>query len=307
MRSKMDAFLNNTMGDSVAFVPLMEPLAARVGGMTYQSMSNDPAQWGSALAKAGQLLKADALVLGFDDTLLAQACGAKVQWHEDRPLIAAMETLTPVDEAIRGRLETSLEALSRLCQTSRNDFCCIAAMTGPVTLANQLDISVDKAADLKQITVAIAQALCDKRPDLLMFREGSAIAANDIGMQQRKAFNTLLNVAKYFNIPTAIFLDGYTQTTLASVDKLKLDFYFFGETAEGTIPDPGWFLELAQAVSGIGVALPLNDVTEALRYAELCIQTLADTNILFTSPGNLAYDTDLDALRTITTGLQSLC
>lgn len=306
MRSAMDAFLHNTPGDANAFVPAMEPLAARVGGMTYQSMTSDPAQWCSNLTKAGELLQADALVLGFDGTLLAEVCGANVQWLEDRPIIVGVEVLPPVSEAIKGRLETAVEALGCLCQTARNDFCCIAAMTGPVTLAKQLDIADDKAGDLKQITVKIAQALCNKRPDLLLFRESSAICENDIGMSQRKAFNTLCNVAKYFNIPTAIYVEGYTRKTLATIDKLKMDFYFFGATADGTIPDPEWFLELAQRVNGIGVALPFNDVTEALRQAELCRKILAEKNILFTSPGDLARDTDLDTARAITSGLKSL-
>jgi len=307
MRSTMDAFLHNVPGDNNAFVPAMEPLAARVGGMSYQSMTSDPAQWSSNLTKAGQLLQADALVLGFDDTLLAEACGARLQWQEERPLIAGAAVLPPVTEAVNGRLATAVEALDRLIQTTRNDFCCIAAMTGPVTLAALLDTTDDQAGDLKQITVEIARALCNKRPDLLLFREGPAICENDIGIPQRKAFNTLCNVAKYFDIPTAIYVEGYTRKTLAGIDKLKMNFYFFGATAEGTIPDPGLFLELAQRVNGIGVALPFDDVTEALRQAELCRRTLAGKNILFTSAGDLARDTDLDTARAIASGLKSLC
>ncbi|MFV1998529.1 MAG: uroporphyrinogen decarboxylase family protein [Acidiferrobacterales bacterium] len=307
MRSTMDAFLHNTAGNSSAFVPAMERLAARVGGMSYQSMSSDPAPWCSNLTKAGQLLQADALVLGFDDTLLAEACGANVQWQEDRPLITGIAVLPAVTEAINGRLETAVEALGRLIQTASNDFCCIAAMTGPVTLAALLDTTHDQAGKLKQITVEIAQALCHKRPDLLLFREGPAICENDISMPQRKAFNTLCNVARYFNIPTAIYVEGYTSKTLNSIDKLKMDFYFFGETADGTVPDPGLFLDLAQRVKGIGIALPFNDVTEALLHAEFCKTTLTGKNILFTTPGDLVRDTDLDTARAITSGLKSLC
>ncbi len=307
MRSVMDAFLHNTPSDHIAFMPAMEPLAARVGGMSYQSMSSDPAQWSSNLTKAGQLLQADALVLGFDDTLLAEACGANVQWQEDRPLITGVAVLPAVTEAINGRLEAAVEALGRLIQTTRNDFCCIAAMTGPVTLAARLNTTHDQAGELKQITVEIARALCNKRPDLLLFRESSSICENDIGMPQRRAFNTLCNVARYFNIPTAIYVEGYTRKTLASIDKLKLDFYFFGEAADGSIPDPEWFVELAQRVGGIGVALPFNNVTETLRHAELCSKTLAGKNILFTSAGDLVQDTDLDTACAITNGLKSLC
>jgi|TARA_B100000315_G_scaffold250243_1_gene282717 hypothetical protein len=302
----MDAFLQNTPCDSRAFVPAMEPLAARVGGMSYQSMTSDPEYWSSNLTKAGQLLQTDALVLGFDGTLLAEACGAKVQWREDRPAIAGAGVLPLVSEVISGRLETAIEALGRLIHTDRNDFCCIAVMTGPVTLAALLDIADDKATDLKQITVEVAQALCKKRPDLLLFREGPTICENDIGMPQRKMFNTLCNVAKYFNIPTGIYVEGYTQKTLTTLDKLKIDFYFFGETAEGAIPEPDLFLELAQRVKGIGLALPFNDVTEALRHAEQCRKTLAGENFLYTSPGDLARGTDLDTAHAITSGLKSV-
>ncbi len=306
MRSEMDAFLHNKPCTHSVFAPAMEPLAARVGGISYQSMTSDPAQWSSNLAKAGQLLQTDALILGFDDTLLAEACGANVQWQDDRPVIADAGVLSSVTEAINGRLETAVEALGRLIQTSHNDFCCIAAMTGPVTLAALLDIADGKANELKQITVEIAQALCHKRPDLLLFREGPAISEKDIGLSQRKAFNTLCNVAKYFNIPTAVYVEGYTLKTLASINKLRVDFYFFGETKEGTIPDPGLFSELTQSVKGIGIALPFADVTEALEHVEHCRKTLTGKNILFTTPGDLAGDTDLDMARAITSGLKSL-
>ena len=119
MRSAMASFLDNSPGEAVAFAPAMEPLAARVGGMSYQAMSNDAAQWSSALAKTGHLLKTDALILGFDHTLLAQACGAKVQWQTDQPVFAGVEALPSVRDVISGRLETSIEALNRLCQTAR--------------------------------------------------------------------------------------------------------------------------------------------------------------------------------------------
>ncbi len=307
MRSAMDAFLANTPGAGNAFVPAMEPLAARVGGMSYRSMTGDPAHWSSSLGKAGQLLRADALILGFDDTLLAEACGADVQWRDDQPVVVEAGVLPAVTEAINGRLEAAVEALGRLIQTVRDDFCCIAAMSGPITLAALLDTTDGQAGELKQITVEIAQALCQKRPDLLLFREGPAICEDDIGMPQRKAFNTLRNVARYFDIPTAIYVEGYTPETLASIDKLRMDFYFFGETAEGTIPDPGLFLDLAQSVKGIGIALPFGDVTEALTHAELCKKTLAGKNLLFTTPGDLARDTDLDTARAITSGLLSFC
>jgi Uroporphyrinogen decarboxylase (URO-D) len=307
MRSTMDAFLQNTPGEDKAFVPVMEPLAARVGGMAYQTMTNDPAHWSSNLAKAGQLLEANALILGFDNTLLAQACGASVDWQNDRPVLSGVNELLSATDVINGRLETAVEALGRLCQTESTNFCCIAAMTGPVTLAAQLNVTEEKSNDLKQTTVEVAQALCNKRPDLLLLREGATICADDIGMPHRKAFNTLCNVARYFNIPTAIYLEGYTQKILTTIDKLKMDFYFFGETEDGTAPDPGWFSELAERVKGIGIALPFGDKTEALHHANLCKITLAGKNVLFTTLGDMDRDTDLDMTRVITTGLKAIC
>lgn len=304
MRLAMEAFIQNTPGNSIAFAPAMESLAARISGTTYQSMTSDPAQWCSSLIKAGQLLQADALVLGFDDTLLAQACGAIVQWQEDRPVITKVESPPSAAGTTNSRLETSVEALGRLIQTAGKDFFCIAAMAGPVTLATMLN-KKDIGGDLKQIMVKLAHTLCNKRPDLLMFREGPELCEKSIGLPQRRAFNTLCNVAKYFHIPTAIFVDGYTPQTLASIYKLRADFYFFGETADGAIPDPELFLDLIQHVRGIGIALPFDDEAKALRHVELCKKTLAGKNILFTSPGNLARDTDLDTARAITHGLKS--
>jgi len=296
----MDAFLSGAPAGHYAIVPAMEPLAARVGGTSYQTMTADPAQWCGSLIKAGRLLETDALVLGFEDTLLAEACGAGVIWRDDRPL-AGGTLSSPPDAVINGRLETAIEALDRLIKTAGNDFGCVAAMTGPVTLAALLGES--DGAELKTITVEVARALCDKRPDLLLFREGPALCERDIGMVQRKAYNTLRNVARYFNIPTAIYVEGFGSQTLASIDRLNLDFYFFGAMAAGELPVPELFLELAERVSGIGLPLPFQDVDAALSHAKCCQETLAGKNISFTTPGELSRDTDLEATRAIRSGL----
>lgn len=308
MRAAVNAFLEHDTSGRAAFVPAMEPLAARVGGMDYQTMTRDPAHWSSSLAKAGQLLGADALVLGFDTTLIAEACGVHVQWEGDRPILTDLDEPSASGARINGRLGVAVEALNRLCQTVRTDFGCVAAMTGPFTLATQLfqDAAAERVAELKKITVEIAEALCSTRPDLLLFREGAAMGAGPVSMQQRRAFNTLCNVARYFDVPTGIYIEGYVHDILETIDKLKLDFYFLGETVDGTPPQPGRLIDLAQRVNGIGVALPFSNKTEAIRYAEQCTAALTGSNYLFTSLGELSQDTDLETVRSIVTRLKAL-
>ncbi len=298
MRDAMNAFLQREPGSRPALLPAMERLAARVGGLSYQAMTADSSHWSGSLSKTGKLLETDGLIVGFDITLAAENCGAQVTWEDDHPaLLSDAVDLRSTGGGIAGRLQTAADTLHRLIQSERADFACVAAMTGPLTLAAQL-AGAGTAADLKQISVEIVETLCSIQPDLLLFREGNALTGSSIGLPQRKAFNTLCNVAGYFNIPTALYVEAFTQQTLTDVDKLKLDFYFFGEAA-GASPEPAWFSELAQRVGGLGIALPFSDRNVALTQAEQYRNAFPQANLLFTSAGELSRDTDLDVARTV--------
>ena len=121
-----------------AFVPMLQGLLSRVEGEPMKTLTSDPALWANSLTKATRLFGLDGVVVGFDLTLMAEACGCDIHWVEDRPVLVPFQgDLNPSPEQ-SGRLRHALETAERLFETFRSEIGCVAALTGPVTLAGQL-------------------------------------------------------------------------------------------------------------------------------------------------------------------------
>lgn len=277
-REKLDNFLNRQILPAKALLTMFEPLAARVGNMEYAEMVADPAFWSANLAKTGRLLDMDGLVLGF------------------APQIS-------IDQE---SLSVALDAFGRLVQTERGYFGCIATMAGPISLAKNMLGDGGRVGELKQKTVEIAEAFCKTRPDILLLREGAALGQAKIGMAQRKAYNTLKNMAAYYSVPLGIYLEDYDPDIIADLAKLKVPFLFFGADQAGGLPPFEALTELAQHMDGIGLPLDFNNPVEARAQAENYVRALPDLNILFTSLKELDRNTDLEATLALVSDLRSI-
>ncbi|WP_321393738.1 hypothetical protein [Emcibacter sp.] len=277
-RMALSAFLAGQASADKALLSAAEPLAARVGGLEYSSMTADPALWGSSLVKVGRLLGLSGLVLGFDSSLAIDAA------REEHPLEGTS-------------LAVAVEAFSRMSQTERDHVGCIAAMAGPLALAQAIHGGeyLDHMADLKSVTVAMAEAFCKSRPDLLLFREGSGFFEGGIGTPQRKAYNTLKNMASYFSVPVGIFVEGYDSADLPDLGKLKVPFILLGADKNGNAPDFAAVKQLAAEVEGIGVPLPFGDPDQARSLLASYREQLGDVNYLYCTMNELTPETDLEA------------
>ncbi|TPD60670.1 hypothetical protein [Emcibacter nanhaiensis] len=278
-KAYLSAFLAGQVSDGRALLSAAELLAARVGGLSYSDMTADPALWGSSLVKATRLLGLSGLILGFDPALAAAAA------VKDDPLEGT-------------GFGIAVEAFSRLVQTEQEHIGCIAAMAGPLSLAQAIhgDGFPDHLADLKQVTVSMAEAFCKSRPDLLLFREGAALFEGGMGTPQRKAFNTLKNMASYFSVPVGIFVEGYDSADLPSLAKLKVPFILLGADRDGNAPEVDAVRDLAFDVQGIGVPLPFEQTDRARELAGEYASQLGDVNYLYTAMNELTPETDLEAV-----------
>lgn len=295
-------FLNGQPMGRPAFVPLVRGLASRVGGVSVEALTRDPALWANSLVKTTELFGFDGVVAGLDFTLLAEACGCRVTWRDDRPDISPPVGDICAEPECSGRLQVALDKAHRVFEVSRSQRACVAAMTGPVTLAAQLhgpDAGPDAVKEVKSLVVRVAEAFCQTRPDLLIFMEGRALGLVDITPAHRKVYNTLKNVARYFDIPVGLYLQGYDPDHLEKLNVLKMDLHVLGPSVQGGLPRVSQVWELGADSLGVGIALPLNDLSEARRIIARGAQLYhaqQGRGFFFTSHGPATREVDLEML-----------
>lgn len=301
-RELFKCFLEGSPLSRPAFVPLVRGLAGRVGGVKSEAFTCDPTQWANLLVKTADLFNLDGVVAGLDFTLLAEACGCSIAWQDDHPVIQGPSSqLCEIPEE-SGRLKVALEKADRLFQVSRSQRACVAAMTGPVTLANQVfgpEEGPERLAEIKPLAVRVAEAFCATRPDVLIFMEGRALAQSQIGMAQRKVYNTLRNLAAHYDIPVGLFLRGYGQEITPGLELLKMDFHVLGLSQTGGLPPFEQLWELAEGRLGLGIGLPLDDLEAARGTIAQCVdlyRAQSGKGFFFTSLAPATREANLETL-----------
>jgi len=300
-RERFNKFLNGEPVERAAFVPLVRGLAARVEGASMESLTSDPTLWANSLMKTAELFGFDGVVAGFDFSLLAGACGCKITWKDDRPVLSAPEGLCECPEE-SGGIKHALEAADRVFRICRNERACVAALTGPVTLASQVygrEEGPEHVGDTKELIVRVVEAFCKTRPDALIFMEGRPLALAELSIKHRRIYNTLKNIASYYSIPTGLYLQGYRPENLDQFSALKMDIYVLGPSLDGAMPSLAQLWEIGTDTLGVGVGLPLDDFEKAMeiiRQGMELYRARKGQGFFFTSLGPLTRDVNLDTL-----------
>ena len=298
-------FLHGEPMGQPAFVPFIRGLLSRVAGIPFQELTSDATLWTSALQKTADLFDLDGVVVGFDFSLMAEACGCELTWEGDRPrgLKPAVEVChTPQGQ---GRIKHSLEAANRLFKVCQNKRACLIALTGPVTLAVQVygqEQGPDCMADLKQLIVQVTETLCQIRPDAVLFMEEAPLALAEVNLLHRRIYNTLKNIAGHYTVPVGLYLEGYQHQTVKQFAKLKMDYYVLGPAADSGMPVLADLFALGGVSSGVGIGLPLDDLEksrEIIKQGSDYYRTGNGPGIFFTSHGPVTRDVDLDLLHQV--------
>lgn len=301
-RDRFRKFLDGEPVDRPAFVPLIQGLVARTEGILRQSLTSDPTLWANSLMKAAALFDFDAVVAGYDFSLLAEACGCNISWEDDRPVVCGLpDAFNECPEAC-GSLQHALEATKRVFDTCRKERGCVAALTGPVTLAHQLygDDWPARIGDVKSHMVPVLEAYCATRPDALIFMERSPLGQGKPGIKHRKIYNTLKNISAYYGIPAGLYLEGYWPDSVQQFSVLQMDMYILGPSADNTLAPVSELTELGSQALGFGLGLPFDDVDKATEIIEQGRRLHAQNRgFFFTSLGPLTRNVDLDTLHAL--------
>lgn len=290
-----------------ALLPFVDTLAARVAGNSYREMLEDPGLWTSALIKCAGLLGADGVIAGYEPTVMAEALGAQVGWDNGRPALTGQAQTLPGDPLSMPRLAAAIETARRIAAGAGQDLACVAALTGPQLLAAQVfgpGEAESGAGRIKTPLAAITEAFLKARPDLVMFIE-QFDASGGVAGNAARVYGTLRNLAAYYNVPTAVYAEGYDLTTVKDIAALKLDVYVLGRDCHGGGPDLAAALALADKALAVGIGLPF-DAPDAVRVLIEAARAACreGQKLLLTSLGAIAGDTDLDAVRSRVAGLR---
>jgi hypothetical protein len=305
-RTLFSRFLHGEPMIQPAFVPFIRGVLSRVAGLPFQALTSDPTLWTSALQKTADLFDLDGVVVGFDYSLMAEACGCELIWEGDRPggLNPAVEVYqTPLEQ---GRMKHFLEAASRLFEVCQKKRACLIALTGPVTLAAQVygqEQGPEGIANLKQPIVQVTETLCQIRPDALLFMEEAPLALAEVDLSHRRIYNTLKNIAGHFTIPVGLYLEGYQHQTVNRFAKLKMDYYVLGPAADRGMPVLTDLCNLGEGSLGVGIGLPLDDLEktrEIIKQGIDLYRTGDGQGTFFTTHGPVTRDADLDFLHQVT-------
>lgn len=302
-RELFNKFLKGQPLERPPFVPLIRGLTARVEGLTQEAIQSDPALWANCLAKTTELFDFDGVVAGFDFSLMAEACGCQIQWEKDRPRIAALPNpLCQTPEESR-RMKNALEAAGRVFQVCRAKRACVAALTGPVTLAHQLfgrQEGENHLREVKQFVVRVTEAFCRIRPDVLVFMEGRPLAQSKPTLAHRRLYQTLKNITAYYNISDALYLQGYRPPEVGAFAALPMELVILGPGESQELPPLSALRELGAEARGVGIGLPMSDLEKAREMIQQGLEWVRDKSLgrfFFTSFGPMTREIDLETLQ----------
>ena len=262
-RALFNKFLNDEPLPRPVFVPMIRGLLSRVENMPMEQLMNDPALWANALVKTHKLFRFDGVVVGLDFTLMAEACGCGISWENDRPVASPPKNGLYDKPEDTGRMKLALETAARVFEVSRKEQACIAALTGPLTLADMLfgrGKGADHLGEIKQLMVQVTEAFCKTGPDVLIFTEGRSLGSAEINLSHKKIYNTLKNITDYYDVKAGLYVQKYDPARVDRFKGLKMDLYVLGPTADGSMPDVSRVWDLGEGALGVGLGLPLNDL-----------------------------------------------
>ncbi len=301
-RALFKKFLHDEPLPRPVFVPMIRGLLSRVENMPMEMLMNDPALWANALVKTHKLFRFDGVVVGLDFTLMAEACGCGISWENDRPVASPPQNGLRDKPEESGRMKLALDTAGRVFEVSRREQACIAALTGPLTLADMLfgrGKGANHLGEIKQLMVQVVEAFCKTGPDVLIFMEGRALASAEINLSTKKIYNTLKNITGYYDVRPGLYVQKYDPVRVDRFKALKMDLYVLGPTEDGSLPDVSRVWDLGEGALGVGLGLPLNDISTARRLineGRELYETTGGRGIFFTSWGPATRDVDIEML-----------
>jgi uroporphyrinogen-III decarboxylase len=251
------------------FIPFLASAAAGYMQVPVQRMYSDPTTLANSLQACQRLFRHDGVVVLYDTTLEAEACGCSIEWPEGRPPAIASPIggsatdLAALDSSgieSRGRVPVVLEAARRLKDTIGRDVALLGAVTGPTTFARHLTgrswdtIPGESTEALVRLWEKIALALARAYGEMLLdavvvIDHGLGSSGPDSAPVIRDTVKTLSNLARFYDVPVIIHAGAVDERALSHLSELDVEGFSVAYQ-----PDQAPRPESSLRVLGLGVA-----------------------------------------------------
>jgi uroporphyrinogen-III decarboxylase len=233
------------------FIPYMATAAAQLMQVPVRQMFSDPTTLANSLQTCQKLFKYDGIVILFDKTLEAEACGSQLTWQDSKPPQVSAPILTSEKELEsldasgienRGRIPAVLEASKRLTKTAGREVAMLGVVTGPITLCRQLlgDASFSAADANSQtlrklidfsgkVALAMVRAYGELNFDaVIMADEDLASLRPDCYSGVQHVLKTIRNVLNFYDAPLIVQTGKAGTEGLQSLFQLEADGFSIG-------------------------------------------------------------------------------
>ena len=230
--------------EKIPFLPLVCSLAAKIQGISVETMLTNPTKMAIAFQKSQKLFGYEGIFNIVDPTLEAEACGCQINWSGEceMPCIAShpleegkiIEDLGLSDFETCGRIPIVLEATKRLQIVLGNKIDIIGTVTGPLSLSRHLggktfirDLKNDFSKAFTTIKYAntiiirFCKLYCENKLDGILICDP---LVSDLNIETikliRPFYRTLYNVVNYFNVYLIISVGSPSAEILDSIFNL---------------------------------------------------------------------------------------
>jgi len=300
-RTLLNHFMRRKPQIRPVLLSFIDRLLARIESKPYEDIIASPGDWTAALLKMMDLLQTDGIIAGYDDAILAQAMGTpRVGDAVAAGLPAGANALA--DEPLRHPgLAAAVETVKRLAAPAGRNYACIAGMAGPGKLATQLFQPKEIEAGIRAIKkpyMAVTESYLQTRPDMLLLFEQLGGTGGSVSGGVARLYGTLRNQAAYYNVPLAVYFEGYHADNMEQLSGLKPDIAILGRNVHGDEPNLALALQFADHPVGIGINLEdLERAAGVIRAA--CSACRNGRNLLLIGLGAPDMNADLNSLRAL--------
>lgn len=228
------------------FIPNIATAAAQYMQVAVRQMFSNPTTLANSLQSCQRLFKYDGVVILFDTTLEAEACGCQVSWQEGQPPKVAAPLLSRGEEVRaldasgvenRGRIPVVLEAAKRLTQTLGREVAMVGVITGPVTFGKHLmgeafvsgadtdEQAFENVVDFwGKIALTMARAYGELKLDAVTLAdEDLASLGPDHYSRIQPVLKTLRNVLSFYDVRLIVHTKEVPAKSLPALFELEAD------------------------------------------------------------------------------------